>query len=183
MSIRFPLLAVLALAAASSASAQSLSFLDMAVQPTPQLAAPGDTLSWNVLLTNNNAESAFFVLVGFNDGLGVVPDITIPAYDFSSFGLPMTLAPGGSVLVSDLFRTLVGAGASAATYTSIAEIDYDLYEDGSFLNVSAGGVAASGDWQLLVQPDASTAPEPGTLALFVSAAAGALVGRFARRRK
>lgn len=169
---------------APSAQAQ-VPFLDMTVNPSAQTGAPGDTLFWSVLLTNNTGDTAYFVLNGFNDGLVVTPDVTVPAYDPTPFGVNYTLAPSDSLNLSSLFQTNLAPTAGNAVYTSTAELNYDLYDDNTFSNFLADGLIASNDWELTVQaPTAPAAtPEPSALALFASLGLPGTLFCLRRRRR
>jgi len=153
-----------------SAGAQAIPFLDMAVSPAVQTAAPGDSSLWTVQLINNNSDTAYFVLMGFNDGLGSVPDLSVPAYSPAFFGVSYTLAPNASMNFTGLFQTDVSLSANSAVYDSVAESLYDLYEDGSFTNTLLGSVTVSAEWRLIVVPRSADVPEPGMMALFAGLA-------------
>lgn len=168
-----------------SVQAQNITFLDMAVLPAMQTAAPGASPFWSVQLINNNPDPAYFIFTGFNDGLGAVPNISVPAYNPTPFGNQYTLAPNTSVTLPNLFQTVISPSASNATYNSTATSTYDLYDSSAFNNVLLSGVTASNDWTLRVQSvPPSGVPEPGSLALlFGISLAGSVLFMRRRRRK
>lgn len=172
------------LLAAAPAGAQVLPLLDMTITPAAQTAAAGDAPFWGVELTNNTAETAFFILTGFTDGLPVTPDVTVPPYDVTSFGVGFTLAPGATLPLADLFQTEVSPTAASAVYDATAEMLYDLYDDSTFTNFLLDNVTAPADWRLTVQaaPQQTGIPEPGTLGLVV-AGLMPLAGIVLRRRR
>ena len=162
--------------------AQTIPFLDMAVTPAVQTVAPGASSFWNVQLTNNNADPAYFILAGFDDGLGSVPDISVPAYNPTPFGQQYVLAPNGTLNVNSLFQTVISPMAGNSIYNSTANAIYDLYDSSAFNNPVLTGVLASSDWTLRVQKPTAGVPEPGNIA-FLAGAAVALGASFARRRR
>ena len=152
-----------------SAQAQTTPFLDLAITPASQTAAPGGSPFWNIQFTNNNElDTAFFTLIGFDEGLGSVPDVAVPPYDFTPFGQQLTLAPGESIEFPAFFQSLISPLAVNAVYVSVADATYDLYDSANFDNLLVGGATASAEWTLNVQGSGSVAPEPGTLALLAS---------------
>jgi hypothetical protein len=177
-------LAVGLLAAGAPAGAQVLPLLDLTVTPAAQTAAAGDAPFWGVELTNNTTETAFFILTGFTDGLPVTPDVTVPPYDVTPFGVGFTLGPGATLPLADLFQTEVSPGASSAVYDATAEMIYDLYEDNTFTGILVDNLTAPADWRLTVQaaPQQAEIPEPGTLGL-VAAGLTPLAGIVRRRRR
>jgi hypothetical protein len=180
---RVGMLTAFALITGSSVSAQTLPLLDMSVLPTPQTAAPGDAPFWNVHLTNNNTETAYFVIVGFYDGLAITPDVSVPFYDPLPFGVPYTLAPNASLDLNGFFQTDVSPSAADATYDSLAELNYDLYESDNFSNLLVSGATASGDWRLIVQAPTGTVPEPGSVALLLGLTWAGSVSLLRRRKR
>lgn len=167
----------------ASVQAQTTPFLDLAITPASQTAAPGDGPFWNIQFTNpaDNTDTAFFTLTGFNDGIGSVLDVSVPPYDFTPFGQQLTLAPGASIEFTGFFQTLISPLAGNASYVSVADATYDLYDSAEFANILVGGATASAEWTLNVQGSASPAPEPGTLALLASLTLP--VGAFVLRRR
>ena len=174
------MLGVALLIASPSVQAQTIPYLDMTVSPTIQTGTPGDSPLWDVHLTNNNPDPAYFIFVGFNDGLGSVPDVSVPAYDLTPFGQQYTLAPNGSLDIHSLFQTVISPLAGDATFDSVAEVTYDLYDSNAFTNPLLSGAIASGDWTLRVQTQPSGVPEPGSLALLIGLG---VVGLRAFRRR
>jgi hypothetical protein len=170
------------LCAAPSLRAQSIPFLEMSVWPTPQTVAPGDSPFWHVRLTNNTSDTAYFVLMGFQDGLGSVPDVAVNPYDPAPFGQPFTLAPNASLDLSNLFQTVVAPWAGSATYNSVAEALYTLYDSDTFANPLLTDVFASGDWSLTVQAAPSDVPEPGALALCAGMIVPGVAWLYCRRK-
>ncbi len=164
------------------ARAQNIPFLDLTVSPGTQTTAPGTSLFWNVQLTNNNADTAYFIFLGFNDGLGSVPNIVVPAYDPTPFGQQFALNPNASLNLLNLFQTVVSPMSGNSTYVSNAEATYDLYDSSQFSNLLLSDVTASGGWTLNVLAAPSAVPEPGTIALFVVAGVTG-TGIVLRRRK
>jgi hypothetical protein len=180
---RVVLLGIVTLIATSSAYAQTITFLDMEIQPNPQVAAPGDSPYWNVRLINNNEADANFVIVGFNDGLGSTPDISVPPYDPGPFGTPFTLAANASMVLNGFFQTAVSPLAADAVYDSFADLNYDLYEDGTFTSILVSSATTSADWRLVVQASTVAAtPEPGALVLCCGLGTAG-IGILIRRRK
>lgn len=168
-----------------TAQAQSIPFLDLAVSPGSQNAAPGASPLWDLQFTNNNADTAYFVLSGFSDGLGSVPNIVVPSFDPVPFGQHITLAPNATLNLHSLFQTVVSPFSGSSSYTSTAEATYDLYDSSLFSNPLLVGVTASGDWTLNVTaiPSSSSVPEPGGIALFVGAGVAGGVLTLIRRKK
>lgn len=169
--------------AAPLAHAQTIPFLDMVVAPQSQTAAPGESPFWDITLTNNNTDPAYLIFQGFNDGLGTVPDVSVPPYNFSPFGQQYTIAPGDSLNIPNMFRTVIAPLAADATYTSTAEVTYDLYDGSAFTTPLLTDVTADGDWTLTIHPNGAAAtPEPGSLALLACMCLSG-AGFVARRRK
>jgi len=165
------------------AHAQTIPFLDMAVSPASQTAAPGDSPFWDITLTNNNTDPAYLIFQGFNDGLGAVPDVSVPPYNFSPFGQQVTIAPGDSLNIAHMFQTIIAPSAADASYTSTAEVTYDLYDGSAFTTPLLTDVTADGDWTLTIHPNGPAAtPEPGNVALLVGICISG-AGIVARRRK
>jgi len=160
------LIAVAIALVAPRAHAQTIPFLDMAVSPQSQTAAPGESPFWDIILTNNNTDPAYLIFQGFDDGLGTVPDVSVPPYNFSPFGQQYTIAPGASLNIPNMFRTVIAPLAADASYTSTAEVTYDLYDGSAFTTPLLTDVAADGDWTLTIHPNGPAAtPEPGSVAL------------------
>jgi hypothetical protein len=176
-------LAAIAMLGTTAARAQ-LPLLDMLVTPSAQTGAPGDSILWNIQLTNNTGDTAFFMLTGFSDGFPITPDVSTSLVDFTPFGVGTTLAPGDSLTLSNLYQADIAPTAADAVYDATAEMNYDLYDDNSFSNFLADGLVASGDWQLTVRGEVApgATPEPSSLAWFGSSA---LIGTacFLRRRR
>ena len=172
---------------APMAHAQTIPFLDLLVSPDSRTTAPGESPFWDVTLINNNADTAYMVFQGFNDGLGTVPDVTVPPYNFAPFGHQYTIAPGASLNIANLFQTIIASHATDADYTSTAEVTYDLYDSSTFTTPLLTDVTASGDWRLIIHPNVTTAtPEPGSIALLVGmcvSGAGFLIRRCKKVRK
>lgn len=150
-----------------SAQAQSIPFLDLAVSPGTLTVAPGASPYWDVQLTNNNADTAYFVLSGFNDGLGSVPNVVVPSYDPVPFGQHFTLVSNATLNLHSFFRTIVSPLSGSSSYTSTAEATYDLYDSSLFSTSLLSGATASGDWTLNVSARPSSVPEPGSVALLI----------------
>jgi hypothetical protein len=165
-----------------TAEAQTIPFLDMSVMPPVQIAAPGEGPFWSIELTNNNPDTAYFVFTGFADGLGAVPDVSVPAYNPTPFGQQYTLAPNASLTIPDLFQTVISPSAATATYNSSAEAVYDLYDSSAFTNPLLTDVTASGDWTLRVLSGSASTPEPGTFA-FLTSVGAVVVGGIVRRQR
>ena len=183
MTILVSMLGCALLLGGTCVQAQSITFLDMTVSPGSQIAAPGASPFWDVQLTNNNTDTAFFIFTGFSDGLGSVPGVTVPSYDPGPFGQQFTLAPNATVTLPKLFQTTILPSASSAIYNSTAFTVYDLYDNGSFNNLFVGGVSASGDWTLQVQARTAAVPEPGGFAFLAATAVTGGVLFLRRRRK
>lgn len=181
------LLAAWLLTQGEAVSAQSLTFLDMSVSPSTLVASPGDSPLWDVQLINNNPDTAYFILAGFDDGLGAVPDISIPPYNPSPFGQQFTLAPSASFDLPNLFQTVISPSAGEATYVSTAQSLYTLYDSPVFDNTLLDGVTASADWTLTVSNASSPqgTPEPGAFAFItgLSISGGVLLLRHRKRFK
>jgi hypothetical protein len=173
--------AVIALAS-PVAHTQTLPFLDLAVSSQSRTAAPGESPFWDITLINNNADTAYVLFQGFADGLGAVPDVSVPSYNFAPFGHQYTIAPGGSLNIANMFQTIITAQAVAASYTSTAEVTYDLYDSSTFTTALLTDATAAGDWTLTIRPNAAAAtPEPGSVALLAGLCISG-AGLLARRR-
>ena len=176
------LIAGFLLASRIPAGAQTLPLLDMAVAPFMQTAFPGDTLFWNVQLTNNTTETAYFLLTDFSDGLPIVPDVTVPPYNTAGFAANYTLLPTETLTLTNLYQTEVSPTAAPAVYDAPAVMTYTLFDDATFANVLIDGLTAAGDWRLIVQAP-SQVPEPGSAAVLVglSVSGAGFLFRYCRR--